>query len=186
MADNPSFSSPVSVSTPDTIVYTDRYETNSTTGAVKLVTEALNVTQNSVSYLDPDDGSAYTPTGTVANEPIRISLGKESVDLADLSHSTLTAGAGLTVPAGANHAELHVFDADGIVYTLDGTKAAGVSGAPTTGFRINSGGSFELESADEMGNFLANSLNAGPDASVTGALYVEYFNFGDSWSGLSD
>lgn len=94
-----------------------------------------------------------------------------------LSSATLTvsnAKAGVSFaspPADANHAEVHVWDAD-VVITLDGAT-------PTTtgaGFRQGNGQTFELESKEEITKLKALRLG-----STDAKLFVTYFRvYGDS------
>lgn len=82
------------------------------------------------------------------------------------------------IPAGANHAEVHVLDA-AVIYTYDGATApVGNGAAAPLGVRQGNGQIFELESADEIANFSVMRLDGATDARI----YVEYtcqFDFND-------
>ena len=158
MAQVPSYSE-----SSDTVIDREMFETDTTSGAIKAVVERVNVTQGSTSYVDPDSGAAYVPTGTVASKPLRIVTGRETVASTLLGATAAT----LTAPANSAYAEIHVYDASGITFTLDGTDPTA-----TIGTRVNAGATFELESADEVADFKAFSLGA---AQAIG-FDVTYFN----------
>lgn len=82
-----------------------------------------------------------------------------------------------TIPATANHAEIHVLDND-IILTLDGTTVPVGNGSATPiGFRQANGQFFELESRTELVNFLGMRLASAGD----GRIYVQYYRvFGNS------
>lgn len=67
------------------------------------------------------------------------------------------------IPAEANHAEVHVWDAD-VSLRLDGSAATA-----TVGIRQANGQTFELEGRQELVNFRAIRL-----AATDARLYVEY------------
>lgn len=73
-----------------------------------------------------------------------------------------------TIPAGANFAEIHVWDAD-VALRVDGAAAT-----TTTGYRQGNGATFELESANELTNLKAIRLGT-VDARVDARLFVTYY-----------
>lgn len=85
-----------------------------------------------------------------------------------LASETLTVGnaaVGLAaIPADANHAVVHVWDAD-LSLTIDGATAP----TSTVGIRQANGQSFELEGQDELVNFQAIRLST-----TDARIYVEY------------
>lgn len=121
-----------------------------------------------VNYYNVTTDAAITtvPTGT-AIDPLgafREVLASETITI-----DNTAAGIALTtIPATANHAEIHVHDAD-IVLTIDGATAP-VGGATPIGIRQADGQFFELESREELINFLGIRLSTG-DARI----YVQYF-----------
>ena len=106
------------------------------------------------------------------DEKDRIDLGSETV--------VLTAGDAsanpLTVPAGANLAEVSVVAVDAVNGVggdvLIDVEAVDNTATPQVGHPINCGGKFELESSEELANFQAQVLDATGDNS---ALHVSYF-----------
>ena len=84
-----------------------------------------------------------------------------------LASETLTVAAAAVplaaIPAEANHAEVHVWDAD-ISLRLDGSAPTS-----TVGIRQANGQTFELEGRQELLNFQAIRL-----AATSARLYVEY------------
>ncbi len=91
-------------------------------------------------------------------------VGTETLALNDQTVTTLAA-----VPAGANHAEVHVWSAPGcgVVWTISGVNP---DAANAVGHRTSDGGHFELESAAEVAAFKAMGL---PGCLAT--LHVTYF-----------
>lgn len=102
------------------------------------------------------------PTEAEALDNKRMLLGDESVKFAWKNISTLT------IPSGANHAEIHVINGD-VLFTVAGTAPA--PGAVPIGYRQRNGATFELESLDELNGFQGTALNDGG----AGIFYVTYF-----------
>lgn len=130
----------------------EKFVTNTITGLITEIVQQTNLTTGSVAYYT-NAGVVYTLIAgdAVADYPIRVVL-------ADALPITVTnaADAVLTMPTNAAHAEIHVYD-NGIVYTVDGSTPDATAG---NGIRINVGGTFELEGADELSKFKARSLSA--------------------------
>ena len=121
-----------------------------------------------VNYYNVTTDAAITtvPTGT-AIDPL--GAFREVLTAETITIDNTVAGVPLTtIPATANHAEVHIHDAD-MVLTIDGATAP-VGGATPIGVRQANGQFFELESREELVNFLGIRLSTG-DARV----YVQYF-----------
>lgn len=137
---------------PDQVVTFEKFVTNTTTGLITEVIQETNLTTGAVSYFT-NAGLPYTLIAgdVVADYPIRVVL----ADALPITATNL-ADAVLSVPANAAHAEIHVFD-NAIIYTVDGSTPDASAG---NGIRVNVGGTFELEGADELNKFKARALSA--------------------------
>lgn len=125
------------------------------------------------SYINLSQGGA-----TIAAAPPAADLG-ESITDAILGDEVVVVGAvagGLTAPAAARHAIVHVWDAD-IVFTTSGTAPLTTAGG---GYRQANYQTFELDSPEEIAAFSAIRLGAA-DAT----LYVEYHCSEDSSNDLN-
>ena len=89
----------------------------------------------------------------------RVLLGQET-----LKYGQNPASLG-SIPNGVNFAEIHVFNHDSI-YDVDGTSPDPVN---FSGRRVNDGATFELESFNEIKNFLIRTISASPAS----AAYVD-------------
>jgi len=140
-----------------------------------------------IQCIDPTTGVATATIWSVADDatgaPLAAApvpadvehLDSKRVKLASETVVVAAAAVGLTPPPEANHAEVHVLDAD-VVFTLDGATAP-VGGATPVGIRQADCQVFELEGKDELANFSALQLGT-----VGARLYVEYscqFDFND-------
>lgn len=135
------------------------------------INDATGLATGIVSWTNVDTGLALAGipvigTDVSAWDSKRKKLASETLTVAAV------AIAFATVPAGANHAEVHVWDAD-VSVTLDGATAP----TATLGIRQADGQTFELEGVDEITNFKAIRLGT-----TSARLYVEYsreFDYND-------
>ena len=144
------------------------------------VDEATLLPTGVVKWKNVDTGVAITLpfAGTVGTDVEALDNKRVSLSPAETLVVSSTAVSLGAVPAGANHAEVHVLDA-AIILTYDGATApVGNGAAAPIGIRQGNGQVFELESADEIANFSAMRLDGATDARI----YVEYtcqFDFND-------
>ena len=128
-------------------------QVNEATGVETGLVNWYNVSQDAVL------GTAPTAADINALDSYRNKLGSQV-----LTVDATIGGVSLTVPAGANHAEIHVWDAD-VVFTLDGATAP----TATVGIRQADGQLFELEGVSELTNAAFLRLGA-----TDARIYVEY------------
>lgn len=125
---------------------------NSATLAATGVVSWYNVDQDAVLAAAPAGASIEAVDGRrVVSGTETLTVGVASVALA-------------TIPAGANFAEIHVWDAD-VSLRVDGAAATA-----KTGYRQGNGATFELESAGELTNLRAIRLGT-----VDARLFVTYY-----------
>lgn len=128
---------------------------NAATGAVTGVATWYNV--------DQDAAIAAAPAGADIEA---LDQNRSVLSSATLPVSNAVAGVGFAaVPADANWAEVHVWDAD-VAITLDGTAPT----ATGTGFRQGDGQTFELQSRAEITGLKAIRL-----ATTDAKLFVTYY-----------
>ena len=112
------------------------------------------------------NGVVLTPTNWVQGGcgAGRINLGSGVFTFDDALGVT-----GWTVPAGANHAEVQIEFLTGASYVRFTTGGTTPNDGAGIGYKQGDGQVFELESEDEVNNFLLIGA-----AGVTGLIYVEF------------
>lgn len=141
---------PGSYAAGDIIVRTEQI--NEATGLATGVETWRNDTQGIALGAAPTVGAQVE-----ALDGLRLKLASETLTVSS------TAVALAAIPAEANHAEVHVWDAD-VSLRLDGSAPTS-----TVGIRQANGQTFELEGRQELINFQAIRL-----AATDARLYVEY------------
>ena len=117
-------------------------------------------------WINHDTGAVLAGAPTIGDGNEVSAIHGDRVALASEQLTVAAAAIGLAaIPASANHAIVHVWDAD-ISLTLDGATTP----TATVGTRQADGQTFELESRDEIDNFEAIRL-----AAVSARLNVQYY-----------
>ena len=171
---------------------TPQLPSNITTGYQRYI-QLYNKTTMAYRYIYEWNGSDVTPTTPVISTFPRTTGDAYSYDTNSTDLGPRYVDGTLVAPSNVGYApdsaDFHVYDPDGIVYTLDGTNPSA-----TNGIKINYGGSFTLSVTELTGDltggtysyFRYNSLNTTPSTTVTGGLYVQWWRGLENYSGFED